>query len=212
MNYKYWTERLVQNIFKIYKCYSYQSEGEIFLLLAFPRFEIYVLSVDKMNSYLFYRDYYTTETHEFNLYHRNYYDTMDYIISELQILLKYKDLTWEDCIATSIKLHIETTGKIYDEGHNLFVWKPLMLMNHNRPKHPRYVENFFNGPGWLIVRTMKSLQFLCSDQWIRLIQQRWRYSLSRRVWALNVIEEFGLRPNHLLYKRVMNRYNQRSLV
>lgn len=206
MNYKYWIERLVSSIFKIYKCYSHQTEGDTFFLISFPRFEIYVLSVDKLNTYFYYRDYEAGETYEFSLYNHGYYDTMYPIIGDLQRLFKFKNLTYQDYIATQIKLHIETSGIMYDEGKSLFVWKPLMMINHNKPKHEKYLENFINGPGWIIIRSMKEIRWLCSDSAIRTIQQAWRRYQARRKWALQVIEEFALRPNHILYKKVMLRY------
>jgi hypothetical protein len=206
MNYQKWIERLISSIFKIYKCYSHQTEGDTFFLVSFPRFEIYVLSIDKLNTYLFYRDYEAGESHEFSLYNNGHYNTMYPIIGELYRLLQFKNLTFEDCIATHIKLNIETTGVMYDEGKSLFVWKPLMMINHNKPKHLHYLENFVNGPGWIIIRSMKEIRRLCSDSAVRTIQRAWRRYCSRREWALQVIEEFALRPNHLLYKKVMSRY------
>lgn len=206
MNYKYWIERLISSIFNIYKCYAHQKEGDTFFLVSFSRFEIYVLSVDKLNTYLFYRDYEAGETYEFSLYNNGYYDTMYPIIGELQRLHRFKNFTYQDYIANNIKLNIETSGVMYDEGKSLFVWKPLMMINHNKPKHECYLENFINGPGWIIIRSMKEIRWLCSDSAVRTIQQAWRRYQARRKWALHVIEEFALRPNHILYKKVMRRY------
>lgn len=212
MDYKRWVERMVRGIFKICRCYAYRHEGDPFLLITFPRFEIYVLSIDSMNSYLFYRDYESGDSHEFNLHGKGYfhYDAMVYIISELQTILKFKNLRFEDRIATSIKLNIETTGTIYNEGKCLFVWRPLMIINHDIPKHPNHLENFINGPGWVIIKAMKEVEYLCSDKPVRVIQRYWKKYKMRREWALRVIEEFAFRPNHILYKKVMSRYITRD--